>query len=123
MKYTILEIMNAFSDFYLLKEVEISTLFENINSLKSVAKYQSILNEVNFDKKGISPELIGELATSIVNNDIIITKDKYLAFIMNQNLKEEISKNIENKNIYMSFMNDFINLTIEKEKINDKFRK
>lgn len=117
MKYTILEIMNAFSTFSLTSEVEITTLFKNINLLKNEEKYSSLLSEINFDEKGISSELISEIATSIINDDIIISKNKYLFFKMKNELRQKICQNIDNKSLCINFMNDFRNLTVQKEQI------
>ena len=118
MKYTILEIINAFSMFNSLNEIEITTLFENINHLKSNKKYEKMLSEIDFNEHGISSELIGEIATSIINNDVVITNHKYLVFSMNNEIRTKIFDSIEDKGIYMNFMSDFIKLSIEKEKNN-----
>lgn len=120
MKYTILEIINAFSVFNSLNEIEITTLFENINHLKSNKKYEKMLSGINFNENGISSELIGEIATSIINNDVIIINNKSLAFSMNNEIRTKIFDSIENKGIYMNFMSDFIKLSIEKEKSRKK---
>lgn len=120
MKYTILEIINAFSVFNSLNEIEITTLFENINSLKSNEKYEKLLSEINFNENGISSELIGEIATSIINDDVVMTNNKYLVFSMNNEIRTKIFNSIENKGIYMNFMSDFIKLSIEKEKSRKK---
>lgn len=117
MKYTILEIMNAFSTFSLLSEVEITTLFENINILKNEEKYSSLLSEINFNEKGISAELISEIATSIINDDVIIHQNKYLIFQMKNELRQKICQNVDNKSLCINFMNDFRNLTVQKEEI------
>ena len=101
-----------------LNEIEITTLFENINHLKSNKKYEKMLSEIDFNEHGISSELIGEIATSIINNDVVITNHKYLVFSMNNEIRTKIFDSIEDKGIYMNFMSDFIKLSIEKEKNN-----
>lgn len=115
MKYTILEIMNVFSTFSLLSEVEITTLFENINLLKNNEKYSSLLSKINFNEQGIYYELISEIATSIINNEIIITQNKHLIFTMKNETREKIFQNIDNKMLCINFMNDFKDLIVQKE--------
>lgn len=122
MKYKILKIINAFSKLNLLEEIEITTLYENIHLLKNDDKYKKLLEEINFDENNISLELIEEISNAVINNEVFITKDNYLAFTMNNNTREEIIKNIENKNICLSFMNDFMFLIRKKEE-NEQLRR
>ena len=114
MKYTILEIMNAFAELNSLNEIELSILFKNINFLKENDNYKKLLEEINFDKNGISSELIGEIATAIINKDIVLD-NKLLVFTMNQDLRKSIRNSVDT-DICLAFMNDFISLTNIEEK-------
>lgn len=122
MEYKILKIINAFSKLNLLEEIEIETLYENLYFLKNKDKYKELLKEINFEENNISQELIEEISNAVINNEVFITKDNYLAFTMNDNLREEIIKNIKNKNICLNFMNDFMFLIRKKEE-NEQLRR
>lgn len=122
MEYKILKIINAFSKLNLLEEIEIETLYENLYFLKNKDKYKELLKEINFDENNISQELIEEISNAVIDNEVFITKDNYLAFTMNDNLREEIIKNIKNKNICLNFMNDFMFLIRKKEE-NEQLRR
>lgn len=122
MEYKILKIINAFSKLNLLEEIEIETLYENLYFLKNKDKYKELLKEINFEENNISQELIEEISNAVIDNEAFITKDNYLAFTMNDNLREEIIKNIKNKNICLNFMNDFMFLIRKKEE-NEQLRR
>ena len=122
MEYKILKIINAFSKLNLLEEIEIETLYENLYFLKNKDKYKELLKEINFDENNISQELIEEISNAVIDNEVFITKDNYLAFTMNDNLREEIIKNIKNKNICLNFMDDFMFLIRKKEE-NEQLRR
>lgn len=116
MKYTIVQIINTFSYFNLITEIEICSIFENIKVLKDDEKYSEILNNISFEESGLSNELLTDIARSISNNELFITGRKYLCFTMEQNLRNEIYSSLKDNKIYNEFMNDFIKLSIEKEK-------
>ena len=122
MEYKILKIINAFSKLNLLEEIEIETLYENLYFLKNKDKYKELLKEINFEENNTSQELIEEISNAVIDNEVFITKDNYLAFTMNDNLREEIIKNIKNKNICLNFMNDFMFLIRKKEE-NEQLRR
>lgn len=116
MKYTTVQIINALSYFNLIHEIEIVSVFENIKKLKENEKYSNILHNISFDENGLSNELLTDIAQSISNNELFITGRKYLCFTMEQNLRNEIYSSLKDNKIYNELMNDFIKLSIEKEK-------
>lgn len=116
MKYTTIQIINAFSYFNLIHEIEITSIFENLKILKDNEKYSEILNNISFEESGLSNELLTDIAHSISNNELFITGRKYLCFTMEPNLRNEIYNNTKDNKTYNEFMNDFIKLSIEKEK-------
>ena len=120
MKYTIIQIINTLSYFNLITEIEMVSIFENIKKLKINEKYTEILKDIHFEENGLSNELLTDIARSISNDELFITGRKYLCFTMEPNLRNEIYNNTKDNKIYNAFMNDFIKLTIEKEKMKQR---
>ena len=117
MKYTNLEIFGSFTHIEQINEFNLVTLFNNFNILKQNPLYSEFLEEYNFDENGISPELLSDIVTLICNNDAMLINNKQaLYFTLDNNLVDNIVNNIPNKNIYRSFVDDYRNLLIEKEK-------
>lgn len=120
MKYTIIQILNVLAYFNLITEIEIVSIFENLKKLKSNEKYTELLSNINFDENGLSNELITDIVTSISNQELFILGKRYLCLTMKPELRNEIYNNIKDNKIYNAFMNDFIKLTIEKEKMKQR---
>lgn len=120
MKYTIIQILNALAYFNLITELEIVSIFENINKLKNEEKYSELLKDIHFDENCFSNELITDIVQSISNKESFIIGKKYLCPTMKPELINEIYNSLKDNKIYNDFMNDFIKLSIEKEKMKQR---
>lgn len=117
MKYTNLEIFGAFTYMEQINDFNLVTLFENFKILKQNELYSEFLKDYNFDESGICPELLSDIITLLLNKDAILINNKQnLYFTLNCELLEQIESSVTNRNIYHSFVNDYRNLLIEKEK-------
>lgn len=117
MRYTLLEKFSAFALINQINEFELITLFKNFKILKENELYEGLLSEYNFDEKGISEELTSDILTSVLNKDAILLNDeKYIYFQINYNQAQNIINTIDDKKIYLSFMDSYKNLLIEQEK-------
>lgn len=114
MKYNVVQIINAFSTFYSLHEININLLYENIKGLSNSEQYKKLLENYSFDENGFCSQLSIDINNSILSDDIMLTNDNFLYFKLNSFKRDLIFKNIQNKKLYLSFMDDFINLNIKK---------
>ena len=114
MKYNLIQIINAFSTFYSLHEININLLHENIKELTNYEQYKEILKDYSFDENGFSSQLSIEINNSLFSDDIMLTSDNFIYFKLNNFKRDLIFKNVDNKKLYLAFMDDFINLNVKK---------
>ena len=118
MKYSIIQILNAYSLYNLVKEIEVTSIHKNINEMKKIDKYKEILKDITFNEDGFSIELENQIEMAILNHECTLTPQGFLQFCISNSLRTKIFSDLrDNSGIYHNFMDDFININIERYKV------